>query len=88
MNLNTFKCERTGKEILLHEGFFVADRSTGKWSFECSEDSGKYDEYHIPVRDICNTHGSIDDWIEQLKEKSWFKPEELHKVFNRILNRN
>ena len=33
MNDKTAKCERTGEKVLLRDGFFTANPSSGEWEF-------------------------------------------------------
>lgn len=88
MSSKTAKCERTGKEIPISDGFFVADFTTGEWSFTSAGSSEKYGDYDVPADDICKSPEALIDWMAHLNEKTWFDAKKFVGFFTRFREEN
>lgn len=88
MNTKTAKCERTGKIIPLSEGFFVADHTSGEWSFVSADAHEIHGDYPISVDDICKSPEAFVDWIAHLNEKTWFSANKFVAFFTRFRDEN
>ena len=84
----TATCERTGRKISLIEGFFVADSSTGEWSFVSIDAPEMHNDYSIPVDDIVKSPEEWVDWIAHLNEKTWFDAKKFLDFFTRFRSAN
>jgi hypothetical protein len=84
----TAKCERTGKDISLRDGFFTADPFTGEWSFVGKDAPEKSGEYNVAVDDLLSSPKSLVDWLAHLHEKTWFDPEKFFQFFERFRESN
>lgn len=88
MSLKTATCERTAKQVFLSDGFFVADPSTGEWSFVGVDAPERHGDYNVPVNDIIKSPEALVDWIAHLNEKTWFDPTKLADFFTRFRKAN
>lgn len=88
MTAKTAKCERTGNEIHLSEGFLVADNKTGEWSFVSAAAPEWRGDYSIPVFDVCKSPEAFVDWMAHLNEKSWFSSKKFADFFTRLRKEN
>ncbi len=86
--MSSAKCERTGKTIPISEGFFVADQTTGEWSFVGIGAPEKYGDYNVPIDDICKSPEALIDWIAHLSEKTWFDGKKFTDFFARFRKEN
>jgi hypothetical protein len=88
MSLKTAKCERTGHQILLSDGFFVANAGTGEWSFiSLDAEENSYD-YHIAITALIKSPEALVDWMAHLNQKTWFKPSKFFEFFERFREEN
>ena len=62
----------TGHKIPLGDGFFVADPSTGEWSFVSVDAPVRRGDYNLSVACIVKSPAALVDWIAQLNGKTWF----------------
>lgn len=88
MTSKTATCERTSKTIPISEGFFVADFTTGEWSFVATGAPEKHGDYNVPVEDICKSPEALIDWIAHLNEKTWFDAKKFTDFFFRFRKQN
>ena len=88
MSLKTAKCERTGHQILLSDGFLVANAGTGEWSFISLDAEEKSYDYHIAIAEFTKSPEALVDWMAHLNEKTWFKPTEFFDFFERFREDN
>lgn len=88
MTLKKAKCDRTNKEILLSDGYFVANPLTGDWSFTSIDAPQNATDYNIPVSSICKSPASLVDWLAHLNEKSWFDSAKFMDFFKRFRQKN
>ena len=89
MKFKTAKCNRTGIQTPLSDGFFVADIDAGEWQFvgqNVPEKSGS--EYSIAVSRIVSSPEAFVDWMGHLNEKSWFDAEKFADFFTRLRKEN
>ena len=84
----TAKCERTGKEIPISDGFFTANPSTGEWEFISKGAPQKSGEYNIPVADLIKSPEALCDWLAHISEKPWFDPAKFFDFFRRFRKAN
>ena len=70
------KCQRTGVEVLLQDGAFVASPKGEKlnttWEFVGPEAEGVGSDYSIPVGVLCKSPEAFLAWVNQLSTKPWF----------------
>ena len=78
------KCSRTGKEIPLIEGFFVADPSNGSWSFVQESACEIVGDYNIPVSALISTPEAFVDWMAHINEKAWFDAKKFVDFFTKF----
>lgn len=88
MKLKTAKCELTGNEILLSDGFFVADTATSEWSFVSPDVPENLGEYSIGVSSLIKSPEALIDWMAHLEEKTWFNAIKFIKFFSRVRAKN
>ena len=88
MKSKTAACERSGIKILLSDGFFVADPSTGEWSFVSVDAPARHGEYNVPVSSIIKSSESLVDWMANLNEKTWFNAKKFADFFTRFRKDN
>lgn len=88
MKFKTAKCERTGADILLSDGWLVADASTGEWSFVSIDANEKAYDYHIELRELIKSPEAFVDWLAHLSEKTWFDPRKFFAFFERFREKN
>jgi hypothetical protein len=88
MPLKTAKCERTGHEILLSDGFLIANAATGDWSFVSLDAEEKSYDYHVAISDFTKSPEALVDWMAHLNEKSWFSPAKFFSFFERFRDKN
>jgi hypothetical protein len=88
MSLKTAKCERTGQQILLVDGFLVANAATGEWSFISIDAEEHSYDYHVAISALIKSPEALVDWMAHLHEKSWFKPTKLFEFFERFREEN
>jgi hypothetical protein len=70
MSLKTAKCERTGNQIPLLDGFLVANAGTGEWSFISLDAEEHSYDYHIAISDFIKSPEALVDWMAHLNEKT------------------
>ena len=88
MNSKTAKCERTGQEVTISNGFFVASKETGLWSFISKDAPEMPRDYSILVKDIVKSPEALIDWMANLNEKPWFDANKLMEFFTRFRKDN
>lgn len=89
MKFKTAKCERTNEEILLSDGYFVANPLTREWSFSSIDAPEHLADYIIPVSSICKSPESLVDWLAHINEKTWFDAANFMNFFTKFrLNNN
>ena len=88
MKFKTAKCERTGNEILLSDGFFVADTATNEWSFESIDAPENSGDYNIAVSSLTKSPEAFIDWMAHLEEKTWFNANKFISFFTRLRANN
>ena len=88
MSLKTAKCERTGSQIPLSNGFLVANAGTGDWSFISLDAEDRSYDYHIAISDLIKSPEALVDWMAHLNEKTWFKPTKFFEFFERFREKN
>ena len=81
------KCQRTGKEIELKDGFFASSGSSGNWEF-VAVDAPEQNDYSIPVDGLSKNPEAMVDWLAHMSQKSWFKPDEFFDFINKFRNEN
>jgi len=84
MQFKTAKCERTGHQILLGDGFFTADPATGNWSFICIDAPEMLGEYNIHITELTKSPEAFCDWIAHLNEKTWFDANKFANFFTKF----
>jgi len=84
----TAKCERTGKVILINEGFFAANQKTGEWSFVCTDAPEASGDYNVYVPKILSSPEGFCDWMAHLNDQSWFKAKLFMDFFTRFRKDN
>jgi hypothetical protein len=82
--LDTATCERTGKKFLIGDGFFVADKRTGEWSFVGRNASDGQYEYNITISELMASAESLSNTMAHLNETPWFKPQKFFDFFTRF----
>ena len=88
MRFKTAACDRTGNKILLSDGYFVANRSTGEWAFLCVDAPEHPDDYSIPVDSFIESPEELVDWMAHLNEKTWFDAKKFADFFTRFRKQN
>ena len=88
MPSKTATCERTGVQIPVAEGFFVADPGTAEWSFMSREALELHGGYNISASDIVKSPEALVDWIAQLNDKTWFDSKRFVDFFTRFRKAN
>jgi len=88
MKFPTAICERTGKDILLEDGFLVASPKDGEWSF-ISVDAGELPgDYCIKLSDLLKSPQAFTDWMGHLNEKTWLEPTKFFDFWSRFRRAN
>ena len=82
------KCQRTDKEILLSDGFYIGAPSTGEWCFVCKDAPENPGDYPIAVSDLTKSPESLVDWMAHLNEKTWFNPKKFFEFFEDFRKKN
>jgi len=82
------KCQRTGNEIQLEDGFFVASPFIGDWEFVSRDAPENHGDYNIAVKDLVKSPGALVDWFAHLREKTWFNPDQFFDFFKKFRNEN
>ena len=82
------KCERTGKQVSLADGFFIADPRSGEWSFVSKEAPERSTEYIVPIASIVRAPEALVDWMAHLNEKTWFDARKFMDFFTRFRRDN
>lgn len=88
MKFKTAICERTGHEILLTDGFFVANPVTGEWSFVSVDAPDQSTDYNVAASEIVKSPEALVDWIAHLNEKTWFDAKKFADFFSRFREEN
>lgn len=88
MKFKTAKCERTGEQLLLSDGWLIADASTGEWSFVSTDAEDHAYDYYIELRALLKSPEALVDWLAHLNEKSWFEPRKFFAFFERLRREN
>jgi hypothetical protein len=82
------KCERTNTEIKLSEGFFVANKSSGEWSFVAKAAPEGPRDYNVQVSRLVASPAALVDWMAHLNEKAWFQPKKFFEFFTAFRAKN
>lgn len=88
MTTTLVACEKTGKKILLLEGYFVADPNTGNWSFVSADAPEASGEYDVAVTKLVKSPEALVDWMAHLNEKTWFVPQKFFDFFTKFRKAN
>ena len=86
MTTKSAKCERTGQNIPLTDGYLVGSVTTGEWSFVSASAIHKPLEYNIAVKSLTATPEAMVDWLAHLHEKTWFVHSKFFDFFHRFRN--
>lgn len=88
MTAKMAKCEGTGNEISLAEGFLVADVFTGQWKFVSISAPERPSDYSVRLRELVKSPEALVDWLAHLDEKTWFDPAKFFAFFTRLRRDN
>jgi hypothetical protein len=88
MTAKMAKCESTGKEIVLAEGYLVTDVSTGEWTFMSINAPDRSFDYSVRLRDLVKSPEAFVDWLAHLNEKTWFDSGKVFAFFTRLRHDN
>lgn len=87
MNTTTAKDERSGREIKLTDGLFIANVSTGEWQF--ADTSGEEDDYAVVfTEDFLDSPASFVSSMANLSREHWFDAEKFFDFFERFQEEN
>ena len=60
MSIKTAKCERTGHQILLSDGFLVANAASGEASFIGLDAEERSYDYHVAISALIKSPEALD----------------------------
>ena len=84
MKSATARCERSGRELLLSDGAFVANTSSRQWYFVAADEVRAEGEYPVPVSALLKSPETFIDWMAHLQEKPWFDGPSFLEFFSRL----
>lgn len=88
MKFKTAKCERTGNEVLLSDGYFVAETDKGEWFFVSIDAPERHGDYNISVSSLTKSPEALIDWLAHLEDKTWFNSNKFVSFFSRLRANN
>lgn len=86
--VKTAKCNRTGTELPLNEGFFVGNPHTGEWQFISKDALEQSADYCIAVQKLVRSPEAFSDRMGQLAQKKWLNPTKFFEFFERFRKDN
>lgn len=72
MEFVTVKCQRSGHEVLLSDGYLVGNIATGEWCFVGRDVPEEPDEYDIQWRQVWRSPEAFTNWMAHMNTKGWF----------------
>jgi hypothetical protein len=88
LKFKTAKCERSGEQILLSDGWIVCNAPTGEWSFVSIDANENTFDYHVELTALVKSPEALVDWLAHIGEKTWFKPEKFFEFFKKFRKEN
>lgn len=82
------KCENSGNEIDISEGFLTANQYTGQWKFTYDQNPEEQNNYYIYIGEIIESPEAFVDFLAHLRQKPWFNPDDFFDFILRFKQQN